>query len=79
MINENPIHKEFGNWKVHITGDLSNDADGELEVTWDRLTDKNWFLFGIQNGWHMETFFKAYWEAAGLIGLEEITFKIKEE
>lgn len=78
MINETPIHKTFGNWKVHITGDLSNDEDGELEVTWDRLTEKNWFLFAIQNGWHMETFIQAYWEGAELIGLEEITFKIKE-
>ena len=78
MINETPIHKTFGNWKVHISGDLSNDEDGELEITWDRLTEKNWFIFARQNGWNMQDFLDAYWESTELIGLEELTFKIKE-
>jgi hypothetical protein len=77
VINENPIHKTIGNWKVHITGDISNDIEC-FEITFDRLTEQNWFLFAVGVGWGMD-FIEAYFEAAQVIGLDTVTFQLNHQ
>ncbi len=73
-IEETPIHKKFGAWRVHINADISSE-DG-FEITFDRLVEENWFLTGISLEWQMNDFFQAYFEAAQLGGLDSITLQI---
>ncbi|MDR6564932.1 MULTISPECIES: hypothetical protein [unclassified Arcicella] len=70
------IHTTFGCWIVTTEGDLINQHTS-FHITFDRLTEQNWFLFAIGLGWDLNEFFPAYYEACQLIGLDSIIFQIK--
>lgn len=74
MINDYLVHKTFGDWKVHITGDISNEKNGS-EITFDRLTETDWIRHAIGLEWGFD-FIKAFYEAVTLVGLESITHEI---
>ncbi len=57
------------------TGDLIC-SESDFCITFDRLTEQNWFLFAMGLKWDLNNFFPAYYAACKLIGLDEVTFQI---
>lgn len=74
----NIVIKSFGDWQVTDEGDLLNLKE-KFHITFDRLTEENWFLYAIGLGWDLNDFFPAYYLACETIGLESIQFQIKHK
>lgn len=75
---EQEIIYQAGHWQVNDEGDILCPL-AKIHITFDRLEEQNWFVFAIIQGWNLNEFMPAFFEACRQIGKDSVQFDIDLE